>query len=77
MGELPSRTISSSPSSIRRVMPHEPHRVGIGLNSRLKGLPIRLAQIREADDLERSVAIALAQQRLHLKQRIADVKLDR
>src|ERR1700756_487395 len=58
-------------------MSQHPHLIGVWFHSRLKTLPIGRAHFRQADDLERSLRVTFAQQRLHLKQRITDVELDR
>ena len=58
-------------------MSQHPHLIGVGFHSRLKTLPIGRANFRQADDLEGSLRVAFAQQRLHLKQRITNVELDR
>src|SRR5215813_7528607 len=67
---------SASSTCIDRVMPQHSHLIGIGFDRRLEPLPIGGAHFLKADDLERRLAVALAQQRLHLEQRITDVELD-
>jgi len=68
---------SKSLASVDRVVPQRPHLFGIGPHRRLEALPIGRIQIGESEDLERGIPVALAQQRLHLEERVALVKLNR
>src|SRR5579862_552568 len=73
LGRLPSKSFSG----IDGIMPERPHLFGVGLHGRLEASPIGRVQINQTEDLEWLIAVAFAQQRLHLEERIAGVKLDR